>query len=117
MDSSLAAFLANAGVAGVVIILIIAGFLIPKPTHRRVLKDNARKDAEIAKLREALALERQRSNDTTQAGEVTIQLVRGLVKLASEHGDHHEDHDAAPDGSALPGYQAALDLGGKDLGL
>jgi hypothetical protein len=71
----------NAGVAGVVIAAIVAGWLVPKPTHDRALEESAKKDLEIGRLQEALALERQRSNDTTQAGQVAIRLVEGLVKL------------------------------------
>lgn len=57
LDSALITFLSNAGIAGVVVVLIICGLLIPKPAHDRALEDSARKDAEIKNLREALALE------------------------------------------------------------
>lgn len=114
MDSALISLLSNAGVAGVVIILIVLGYLVPKPTHQRALKDAARKDREIAKLAEALALERQRSNDTTQAGAVTIQLVRGLVKLAGEtRGERGHD---VPAGTLRPS-EGPLELTADDLGL
>ena len=106
MDSALITFLANAGIAGVVIVLIVFGFLVPKPTHTRALEDSAHKDEEITRLQEALALERQRSNDATQAATVTNQLIGALTSLATEH------REAA--GKALP---AGLDLTGKDLGL
>jgi len=68
------------------------------------------------KLTEALALERQRSNDATQAGAVTTQLIGGLVQLATanraaEKTEHQDAADRA-DARALP-----LDLTAKDVGL
>src|ERR1700742_154010 len=75
--ATLQTVLAGGGAFGVVVLLIILGQLVPGWVYKRAVKESARqsarKDAEIAKLQEALALERQRSNDTTQAGAVTIQ--------------------------------------------
>lgn len=108
MDSSLLNLLANLGTGGIVIILIVLGYLVPKPTHTRVLEESAHKDEVIEKLQEAVTLERQRADDASQAGGVTNQLIGGLVKLASdarEHG-HHDGTAASP-----------LDLTAKDLGL
>lgn len=116
LDSALIAFLSNAGTAGVVVILILSEWLVPRWAYKRALADAARKDAEIAKLQEALALERQRSNDATQAGAVTNQLISGLVKLASGYHDEHPRIEGA-DSKILPGTRAALDLTGEDLGL
>lgn len=119
MDSSLVAVLTNLGTGGVVIVLMILGYLIPKPTHTRALEDSAHKDEEIEKLQEALALERQRSNNATQAATVTNQLIGALTTLATEHraAEKHEHADAAAaaETRALPA--GALDLSGKDLGL
>jgi hypothetical protein len=117
VDSSLVTLLANLGTGGVVVVLIILGYLVPKPTHSRALEDSAHKDEEIAKLQEALALERQRSNDATQAATVTNQLIGALTTLATEHraAEKHEHQDAAgkAEARALP---PGLDLTGKDLG-
>ena len=85
MDSSLISVLANLGMGGVVVVLIVLGYLVPKPAHTRVLEESARKDEVIEKLQEAVALERQRSNDVTQAGAVTNQLIGALTTLATEH--------------------------------
>lgn len=122
MDSSLISILSNLGTGGVVIVLIILGYLVPKPTHTRVLEDSGHKDEEIAKLAEALALERQRSNDATQAATVTNQLIGALTTMATEHRapekhEHAEHAEAvARDGAqALPA--GPLDLTGRDLGL
>ena len=118
MDSSLISLLVNGVSGGVVVILIILGYLVPKPTHPKALEDSSHKDEEIAKLQEALALERQRSNDATQAATVTNQLIGALTTLATEHrvAEKHEHQDAAgkAEARALP---AGLDLTGKDLGL
>lgn len=95
MDSALIGVLANLGTGGVVIVLIVLGYLVPKPAHTRVLEESARKDEVIDKLQEAVALERQRSNDVTQAGAVTNQLIGALTTLATEHR-------AGADAIALP---------------
>jgi hypothetical protein len=119
VDSSLIGILANLGTGGVVIVLIILGFLVPRPTHAKVLEDSARKDDIIEKLQEALALERQRSNDATQAGAVTNQLIGALTTLATEHraAEKHEHQDAADKAEARALPAGALDLTGKDIGL
>ena len=105
MDSSLISVLANLGTGGVVIVLIILGYLVPKPTHARVLQENE-------KLQAALDLERQRSDAAAAAGAtVASQVIGGLVRLAGGHPD--EGH--APDGAAL--HPPPLDLTGKDIGL
>ncbi len=119
MDSSLISVLTNLGTGGVVIILIILGYLIPKPTHTRALEDSARKDEVIGKLQEALTLERQRSNDASQAGAVTVQLIGALTTLATEHraAEKHEHQDAADKAEARALPAAPLDLTAKDIGL
>jgi Tfp pilus assembly protein PilE len=120
VDSALIGVLANLGTGGVVIVLLVLGYLVPKPTHTRVLEESARKDAAIDKLEQALALERQRSDATAQAGEVTNKLIGGLVQLATEHRaaekHEHRDHQDAAD-AAEARTAAALDLTAKDLGL
>ena len=118
MDSSLITILSNLGTGGIVIILVVLGYLVPKPTHSRALEDSAHKDEVIEKLQEALALERQRSNDATQTASVTNQLIGALTTLATanraaEKGEHQDAADKA-DARALA---AGLDLTGKDLGL
>lgn len=119
MDSALITLLANLGTGGVVIVLIILGYLVPKPAYMRVIEESGRKDEIIAKQQEALGLERQRADAATQAGGVTNQLIGGLVRLASDARDHRDDGDAAaaaaPPAAVPPA--AALDLTAKDLGL
>ena len=119
MDSALISVLSNLGTGGVVIILLVLGYIVPKPAHTQVLQESARKDEVIEKLQEALALERQRSNDAAQAGQVTNQLIGALTTLATEHraAEKHEHAEAADkaDARALP--VASLDLTAKDLGL
>ena len=119
MDSSLISVLSNLGTGGIVIVLIVLGYLVPKPTHSRALEDSAHKDEEISKLQEALALERQRSNDATQAATVTNQLIGALTTLATEHraAEKHEHHDAEVNADARALAVGPLDLTGKDLGL
>ena len=119
MDTSLITIVANLGTGGIVIILVILGYLIPKPAHTRILEDSAHKDEVIEKLQEALALERQRSNDATQTAAVTNQLIGALTTLATANrvAEKHEHQDAADKAEAHALTPAALDLTGKDLGL
>jgi hypothetical protein len=121
VDSSLISVLANLGTGGVVVILIILGYLVPKPSYSRVLEESARKDTVIEHLQQALALERQQANDVAQAGAVTNQLIDGLIKLAGTHRDaearEHEDAADRADARALQQGLKPLDLTGKDLGL
>lgn len=114
MDSTLISLLSDAGIASAVVVaLMIAGVLVPKWAHDRVVEDSTRKDTEIERLQEALALERQRSNDTTAAGQVSLQLVKGLVKLAESQREHGD----ALDSGVLHAVRAPLDLGAEDIGL
>ena len=115
MDSSLIIAVANLGFGGVIIVLIICGYLVPRPAYKRVTNESARKDKVIEKLQEALTLERQRSNDAAQAGAVTNQLIGALTSMAGENraAEKREHEDAADAATA----RAALNLTGKDIGL
>ena len=81
MDSTIVTVLANAGVAGIVVILMILGFLIPKPTYTRL-------EAENKSLRDALQLERRRADEASEAGRVTNQLIAAVASLAAQGGYH-----------------------------
>jgi hypothetical protein len=121
LDSSLTAVLVNLGTGGIVVVLMIFGYLVPKPAFQRLIDEND-------KLKEALALERQRSNDATQAGTVTNQLIGALTTLATEHRDsearEHSEARFARAAQAIENKAArdaraktALDLGAEDVGL
>ena len=90
MDASLTAVLINLGTGGIVVVLMILGYLAPKPAFQRILDEND-------KLKEALALERQRSDDATQSSVVTNQLIGALASLAAERrdADTREEHAEA----------------------
>ena len=77
MDSTLVTVLINAGVAGVVVILLIAGWLVPKWAYSKLEQENK-------SLREALQLERQRAGEAASTHAVTNQLIGALVDLAAE---------------------------------
>ncbi len=77
MDSAILTVLVNAGVAGIVIILIIAGWLVPKWAFSKLEDENN-------SLREALRLERQRNSETTSQLGITNQLIGALVELAEK---------------------------------
>lgn len=78
MDSALVTLLANAGTAGVIIIVIIAGWLVPKWAYAKL-------EAENRLLRKALDLERERAGEAASTHGVTNQLIGALVDLAGEH--------------------------------
>ena len=80
LDSGLVTALVNFGAAGVVVILIILGLLVPKPFYARLEEENRL-------LREALQLERQRSNDAAATAGVTNQLIHALTDMAADK--HH----------------------------
>ena len=101
MDSAAIVGLVNLGFGGVIILLIIMGYLIPKPSYARLLEENA-------DLRRALETERQRANEVTRAGQVTNQLIGALVTVAGEHRD---------DAGARRSKDEPLNLTGGDLGL
>lgn len=75
MDSAIVTVLINAGVAGIVVILLIFGWLVPKWAYSKLEEENKL-------LREALALERQRGGEAAGQMGVTNQLIGALVELA-----------------------------------
>jgi hypothetical protein len=97
---------------------LATGKLHSDPEFTRVVAENDSLRAANDKLTEALGLERQRSNDATQAGAVTVQLIGALTTLATEHraAEKHEHQDAADKADARA-HPASLDLTAKDLGL
>jgi hypothetical protein len=115
------------GSGGALVILALwvyaffAGKIHSDRDYTKLESDNTNLRAANEKLTEALSLERQRSNDASQAGAVTNQLIGGLVKLATEHraAEAHEHSDAAIEhkNAADKADAMALDLTAKDLGL
>ena len=105
------------GSGGALVVLAIVAYLLgigklhSDQEFSKLEADNTRKDEVIDRLQEALTLERQRSNDATSAGTVNLQLIDGLIKLATEH----RAAEAADVKAVLPA--APLDLTGKDIGL
>lgn len=99
--------------------LFLTGKIHSHPEFRKVERDNTDLRAAIDKLTEALALERQRSNDATQAGAVTNQLIGALTTLATEHRalEKNEHQDASDKADAHAHATGTLDLTAKDLGL
>ena len=106
MDSALVGALVNFGMGGAVILAIILGYLVPKPTVDGLREENAELKAANAEYRRALDLERQRSDAAIQVGSVTNQLIGALANLA--HEQREQSRPAPP-----PPRQ----LTGEDLGL
>jgi len=105
VDSALITVLANLGTGGVVIVLIVLGYLIPKPAYAQLLEENE-------KLKDALALERQRADDASRAGEVTNQLIGGIIRLAGYRDE--APRDRPPPGA---GQVPVLELSAENPGL
>lgn len=88
MDSQLIAILVNAGVAGVIVVLFVCGYIVPKS----VVTDLK---AELGELKQALAAERDRADAAVAAAGATrdvlaaIQLGRQLGPSAA--GDRDRD--------------------------
>lgn len=94
MDSAFITVLTNAGVAGVVILLLVFGWLVPKLAYARLLEENRL-------LREALDTERQRAGEAVSSAGVTNQLIGAIVDLAVERrlpepGPQEEDRRGKP---------------------
>lgn len=77
MDSALIALLANGGVAGVVLVLVLTGQLVPGWLYRRV-------ENEADLLREGRDIDRQRASEASSTAGVTNQLIGALTNLATE---------------------------------
>jgi predicted mannosyl-3-phosphoglycerate phosphatase (HAD superfamily) len=112
-------YITGSGGALVILALWVYAFFAGKiHSDRDYVKLEADNDSLRAandKLAEALALERQRSNDAATAGSVTVQLIGALTTLATEHrAAERRDHAGAAaiaDAGALP----VPGLTGKDL--
>lgn len=85
MDSSLISVLANLGAGGIVVVLIILGYLIPKPAYARLEKENEKLQVANDILGEANATLRTTNNNLSSSGQLTNQVVQALMTIASEH--------------------------------
>ena len=77
MDSALVTVLINAGIAGVVVLLMIFKWLVPKWVYDKA-------EAEARYYREALELERQRNAELASTTDTTTKLIGALADLATE---------------------------------
>lgn len=84
MDISLVGLLTNFGLGGLVIMLIITGFLVPKPTHEKLEKENER-------LIAALEIERNRNTELAGTTGTTARLIGALTDIAIERGAARRD--------------------------
>ena len=75
MDSAVLTVLINAGVAGIVVFLLIMGLLVPKWAYRKLEKENE-------SWREAYELQRQRNNELASQMGIANQLIEAVRELA-----------------------------------
>ena len=86
MDSSLVtALLGSGGAAGVALILILLGILVPRPYHQRVLEENEKLTQANDVLAAANAQLREANSNLTSSGQLTNQVVTALLEIAAEH--------------------------------
>jgi hypothetical protein len=64
--------LSNFGALGVIVMLMILGYLVPKTTVDRL-------DTENKLLKDSLDIERKRSDELSKVGDVTGQLLKALT--------------------------------------
>lgn len=69
---TLFAALSNFGALGVIVMLMILGYLVPKTTVDRL-------DTENKLLKDSLDIERKRSDELSKVGDVTGQLLKALT--------------------------------------
>lgn len=77
VDSSLVNVILGTGVVGVILILMIFGFLVPKSTVDELKEDNKN-------LKIALEKERLRSDVAVQTGIASTQLIAALREIAED---------------------------------
>ena len=86
MDPSLVtALLGSGGAAGVALVLILLGILVPRPYHQRVLDENEKLTRANDVLAAANAQLREANNNLTASGQLTNQVVTALLEIAAEH--------------------------------
>lgn len=92
MSVSVVEWFANFGAVGIVIVLLLTGVLVTGKEHSRL-------EAENERLKDALAIERQRNNDLLTWASVGAQAMKAVATVAEEHS-----HDTPPHGiPAVPG--------------
>lgn len=77
MDPGLVDALVKNGLGGIVVMVIIGGWLVPSRFYRRLEEENRL-------LREALDLERERSAEAAATASTTNRLIEALTDLAAE---------------------------------
>jgi hypothetical protein len=81
LDPSILGALLNFGAIGVVLFLIMVGWLVPKPYYTKVVQENE-------DLRKAGAIDRQRANEVAGTASVTNQLLGAITDMARDKQQH-----------------------------
>jgi hypothetical protein len=97
IDSAFVTTLANFGCAGVVVVLMILGFLVPKYSvdkmEKRYQEYIERQEHTIARQQEALSVERRANAELRDAGSTTTQLIEALVEVTAKQAlGRPQDH-------------------------
>lgn len=77
MDPGLLQWLVDAGIAGVVIVLILTGQLVTGREHKQLEKENER-------LKEALVLQRETNAEFLQYAVTGTKYIRAVAQVAEE---------------------------------
>lgn len=86
MDSSLVtALLGSGGAAGVALVLILLGVLVPSTYHKRVIEENEKLAQANDVLAAANAQLREANSNLTSSGQLTNQVVTALLDIAAQN--------------------------------
>jgi Tfp pilus assembly protein PilN len=85
---SVVEWLLNFGVAGVVLVLLVTGVVVPGFVYKELQRDND-------KLADALAVERQRNADLQQMAATGAKALDALAEVAQEQRARHALEEAA----------------------
>ena len=89
MTISMVQWLANFGVAGVVLLCIMCDLLVPGTIYRE-------QKATIEKLNDALAIERQRNADLQQMAATGTKAMNALADLAAQQREERRRNSETP---------------------
>jgi hypothetical protein len=88
VDSSWVTYLLGpAGAAGLCLLFIMTGFLVPRNYHKRILDENEKLRQANDALAEANALLRDTNKDLAASGQLTNQVFTALLGIATAKQD------------------------------
>lgn len=103
VDSSIVSYLiGGGGAAGLALVLILTGVLVPKPYHQRVVDETERLQQANDTLARANEQLREANNQLASSGQLTNQVMTALLTLAAGR-QNTLPATAGPDPAGQPG--------------